>query len=881
MSTENDLGRDCGLNRRRMTCIGDAIEVFPYPPAAGTYPEYGVSVWNTQICPGETSGHEYMLTFCARLSNVAANYGASTNTRLGGDAGDKTVPINLAILDQLEKIKICKVTSPTGVTTPFEFTGLGSSLISLTDGTCSETYNFQVPDGSTALSVPITELDALGWATNYAISGTYSSTGTGKIATVNLRPDDDVTVTFTNTRMSCNPRITCPTDITACSETGLCTKTLTEAYIGSPTIAGDCTGVDIVTSWARSDGVTSLTAPFSVGKTTITWTATPAVGTPASCTQTITINDCENPTITCPDAIKQDADEDLCSATVTVTAPTGADNCGVSSVVGVRSDLADLAAPYPVGTTTITWTVTDTNGLTAKCTQDVVIAAVCDDGAWCNGAETCDAELKCQAGTAPVVDDDIACTDDFCDETTDKVVHTPVDSRCSDRNVCTDDSCNPTSGCVNAANTASCNDNNACTQTDTCTEEVCGGSNPVVCQALDQCHDVGTCEPSTGVCSDPAKADGTTCNDENACTQTDTCTAGVCGGSNPVVCQALDQCHDVGTCEPSTGVCSDPAKADGTTCNDENACTQTDTCTAGVCGGSNPVVCQALDQCHDVGTCEPSTGVCSDPAKADGTTCDDENACTQTDTCTAGVCGGSNPVVCQALDQCHDVGTCEPSTGVCSDPAKADGTTCDDENACTQTDTCTAGVCGGSNPVVCQALDQCHDVGTCEPSTGVCSDPAKADGTTCDDENACTEGDVCAGGSCTPGTDVTCSDGDACNGVETCDAELGCQAGIAPNCDDSNECIADSCDPATGACVYTPIVCTPPNRCYTSACFDGACVDTARPNIPTRTLCGDVCTNLNTDRDNCGKCGHSCPSGYICTKSVTCGGKACCIPKPK
>src|SRR5207253_2854691 len=36
---------------------------------------------------------------------------------------------------------------------------------------------------------------------------------------------------------------------------------------------------------------------------------------------------------------------------------------------------------------------------------------------------------------------------------------------CNDGNPCTDDSCNPTTGCVHTNNTASCDDGNACTLT--------------------------------------------------------------------------------------------------------------------------------------------------------------------------------------------------------------------------------------------------------------------------------------------------------------------------------------------------------------------------------------------------------------------------------
>src|SRR6185436_9380429 len=111
------------------------------------------------------------------------------------------------------------------------------------------------------------------------------------------------------------------------------------------------------------------------------------------------------------------------------------------------------------------------------------------------------------------------------------------------------------------------------------------------------------------------KANNTPCSDGNACTQTDTCQAGVCTGANPVVCPPPDQCHDMGVCNMSTGVCSNPGKANNKPCSDGNACTQTDTCQAGVCTGANPVVCPTPDQCHDAGTCNMSTGVCSNPAK--------------------------------------------------------------------------------------------------------------------------------------------------------------------------------------------------------------------------------------------------------------------------
>jgi hypothetical protein len=64
--------------------------------------------------------------------------------------------------------------------------------------------------------------------------------------------------------------------------------------------------------------------------------------------------------------------------------------------------------------------------------------------------------------------------------------------------------------------------------------------------------------------------------------------------------------------------------------------------------------------------------------------------------------GGSCPDVCTPLDQCHDAGTCDTTTGVCSNPPKADGTVCDDQDPNTGPDMCQAGICQG--PLVIQLV---------------------------------------------------------------------------------------------------------------------------------------------------------------------------------
>jgi hypothetical protein len=209
----------------------------------------------------------------------------------------------------------------------------------------------------------------------------------------------------------------------------------------------------------------------------------------------------------------------------------------------------------------------------------------------------------------------------------------------------------------------------------------------------------------------------------------------------------MDQCHDLGQCDPATGVCSAPPKLNGTACSDGNACTRSDACDAGVCTGTNPVVCVAFDQCHDAGQCNTATGKCTHPSKASNTLCDDNNACTQTDTCQAGACTGGNPVVCLPSDQCHDPGICDTITGECSDPAKLESVTCDDSDRCTRGDFCQMGECLGGEPVTCAPLDECHSEGACTPATG-CVYPTANEGGSCDDGDACTTADVCKEGTC-------------------------------------------------------------------------------------------------------------------------------------
>jgi hypothetical protein len=320
---------------------------------------------------------------------------------------------------------------------------------------------------------------------------------------------------------------------------------------------------------------------------------------------------------------------------------------------------------------------------------------------------------------------------------------------------------------------ADCADSNFCTTNERCVAGACV-VDPVNCDDGDPCTD-DFCDCGSGCIN------SNICNDGFSCT-TDICdpdTLACTNVPNDALCNG--QCS-TGTCladpdntveDPVTGCLLTSTDPDGTPCTDGDGCTTGDQCTGGNCAGS-PVVCTPLDQCHDAGTC--TAGVCSNPTKPDGTSCDDGTLCTAPDQCTGGSCVGGNPVVCTPLDQCHDAGTCDGGTGLCSNPPSSNVTPCNDGDECTQTDTCDgAGACVGANPVVCTPLDQCHDTGTCDSGTGLCSNPALGNGTTCDDGNSCTIDDVCTGGTCV-GNSMTCGDGVVQCG-EDCDVPGG-----GPNC---------------------------------------------------------------------------------------------------
>jgi hypothetical protein len=178
-----------------------------------------------------------------------------------------------------------------------------------------------------------------------------------------------------------DPTLVCPSNITAIATPPLCE--VPDFDLTAPTYGDNCPGYEL--SWSMEFGGITVDSgegelleyTFPVGITTITYTITDAAGNINTCSFTVTINDEVPPTIVdCPDPVTTVADDDLCSAYITITGPAIDDPCNEIVSVTHNSPVGtpeNASGNYPVGTTTITWTITDTWGETDECEQIITV----------------------------------------------------------------------------------------------------------------------------------------------------------------------------------------------------------------------------------------------------------------------------------------------------------------------------------------------------------------------------------------------------------------------------------------------------------------------------------------------------------------------------
>ena len=142
------------------------------------------------------------------------------------------------------------------------------------------------------------------------------------------------------------------------------------------------------------------------------------------------------------------------------------------------------------------------------CTSD----EECDDGDRCNVTERCmpgSSETGCVGGTAPDCNDGVSCTDDGCEPAT-GCVHTRFDDRCDDGVGCTTDVCTGTAGptgCEYRLDDTMCN--GVCQMGGRCTNRGCTDTSPRVCPDDGSRCTVERCDEAAGGCvSEALDADG-------------------------------------------------------------------------------------------------------------------------------------------------------------------------------------------------------------------------------------------------------------------------------------------------------------------------------------------------------------------------------------
>jgi len=493
----------------------------------------------------------------------------------------------------------------------------------------------------------------------------------------------------------------------------------------------------------------------------------------------------------------------------------------------------------------------------------------CEDGLFCNGADTCaggtcsghagdpcveggvcgdecnEAADNCfdLAGTTCRTGSGICDADEVCTGSSEDC---PADAFSSDGSVCraaggicdVAEICNgssadcPADGFVSSESVCRAS-GGVCDVAENCTGEsaecpVDGFvSSNTVCRAdAGQCDVADSCTGSSASCpNDGFEPQGTDCSfDENPCTD--------------------DECNGAGACV---------AGANSDVCDDGLFCNGTDTCVDGACTGHSGDPCAGGGICGD--NCVEATDSCFDLAgtvcRASGGVCDVAETCTGS----SGDCPAndfvSSATTCRASGGVCDVAEqCTGSTATCPNDGFVTGGTscrasagvCDLAESCTgSTATCPNNgfVAGGT---VCRAdAGDCDVAETCNGSAATC--PAQGfepNGTTCTtDGNVCTTDQCNSSGTCQHvNNTVPCDDGLFCTVGDTCGA--GQCTGTARVCGDEVSCTIDSCNEATNSCEFDPqnSRCDDEDLCTTDVCD----VELGCRNIFS---CEDICRSSN------------------------------------
>lgn len=217
---------------------------------------------------------------------------------------------------------------------------------------CSAVVTYTAPTGTGCPSPTVTCTPPSG-STFPKGTTTVTCTATNGIGS-------DATCSFTVTVNDTQaPTITCPANITTNNDPSQCGAAVTYT---TPTATDNCPGIGAVTCSPAAGSF------FPKGTTTVNCTVSDAASNTAACSFTVTVNDTQAPTVSCPSNITQSTDPNQCSAIVNFAA-TANDNCPGATVVCSPAS----GSTFPKGVTTVNCTATDTSSNTASCSFTVTV----------------------------------------------------------------------------------------------------------------------------------------------------------------------------------------------------------------------------------------------------------------------------------------------------------------------------------------------------------------------------------------------------------------------------------------------------------------------------------------------------------------------------